>query len=118
MLVYVDDIIIIGNNVQDVQTLICHLSQRFYLKDLGPLAYFLGAEVISHNNGIFLNQRKYIVDLLNITHMTNAKPASTPLAMNLITPLSDPSKYQIFVGRLQYLSIARPDLTYTVYKLA
>ncbi|RVW60364.1 Retrovirus-related Pol polyprotein from transposon RE1 [Vitis vinifera] len=98
LLVYVDDIIITGNNVEAVQTFIQQLSQRFSLKDLGPLTYFLGVEVTSHTNGLFLSQRKYIVDLLNITHMTEAKPAPTPLATSPIltlqsgTPLSDPDR--------------------------
>ncbi|RVW25345.1 Retrovirus-related Pol polyprotein from transposon RE1 [Vitis vinifera] len=97
LLVYVDDIIITGNNVEAAQTFIQQLSQRFSLKDLGPLTYFLGVEVTSHTNGLFLSQRKYIVYLLNRTHMTEAKPAHTPLATSPIltlqsgTPLSDPT---------------------------
>ncbi|RVW14812.1 Retrovirus-related Pol polyprotein from transposon RE1 [Vitis vinifera] len=103
---YVDDIIITGNNVEAAQTFIQQLSQRFSLKDLGPLTYFLGVEVTSHTNGLFLSQRKYIVDLLNRTHMTEAKPAPTPLATSPIltlqsgTPLSDPTEYRTVVGSL------------------
>ncbi|KAL6328776.1 hypothetical protein AAG906_003793 [Vitis piasezkii] len=85
LLVYVDDIIITGNNVEAAQTFIQQLSQRFSLKDLGPLTYFLGVEVTSH---------------------TNAKPAPTPLATSPIltlqsgTPLSDPTEYRTVVGSL------------------
>ncbi|RVW74760.1 Retrovirus-related Pol polyprotein from transposon RE1 [Vitis vinifera] len=124
LLVYVDDIIITGNNVEAAQTFIQQLSQRFSLKDLGPLTYFLGVEVISHTNGLFLSQRKYIADLLNRTHMTEAKPAPTPLATSPIltlqsgTPLSDPTEYRTVVGSLQYLSLTRPDIAYTVNKLS
>ncbi|RVW13786.1 Retrovirus-related Pol polyprotein from transposon RE1 [Vitis vinifera] len=88
------------------QTFIQQLSQRFSLKDLGPLTYFLGVEVTSHTNGLFLSQRKYIADLLNRTHMTEAKPAPTPLATSPIltlqsgTPLSDPTEYRTVVGSL------------------
>ncbi|RVW87968.1 Retrovirus-related Pol polyprotein from transposon RE1 [Vitis vinifera] len=109
--VYVDDIIITGNNVEAAQTFIQQLSQRFSLKDLGPLTYFLGVEVTSHTNGLFLSQRKYIADLLNRTHMTEAKPAPTPLATSPIltlqsgTPLSDPTEYRTVVVKrlLRYL---------------
>ncbi|RVW91741.1 Retrovirus-related Pol polyprotein from transposon RE1 [Vitis vinifera] len=100
LLVYVDDIIITGNNVEAAQTFIQQLSQRFSLKDLGPLTYFLGVEVTSHTNGLFLSQRKYIADLLNRTHMTEAKPAPTPLATSPIltlqsgTPLFDPTSIE------------------------
>ena len=48
LLVYVDDIIIIGNNPSNVQHFITLLFARFSLKDLGPLTYFLGIEVLSH----------------------------------------------------------------------
>lgn len=81
-------------------------------------------EVTSHNNGLFLSQRKYIADLLNRTHMTEAKPAPTPLATSPTltlqsgTPLSDPTEYRTIVGSLQYLSLTRPDITYTVNKLS
>ncbi|RVW35994.1 Retrovirus-related Pol polyprotein from transposon RE1 [Vitis vinifera] len=124
LLVYVDDIIITGNNVEAAQTFIQQLSQRFSLKDLGPLTYFLGVEVTSHTNGLFLGQHKYIADLLNRTHMTEAKPAPTPLATSPIltlqsgTPLFDPTEYRIVVGSLQYLSLTRPDIAYTVNKLS
>ncbi|RVX13659.1 Retrovirus-related Pol polyprotein from transposon RE1 [Vitis vinifera] len=111
LLVYVDDIIITGNNVEAAQTFIQQLSQRFSLKNLGPLTYFLGVEVTSHTNGLFLSQCKYIADLLNITHMTEAKPAPTPLATSPIltlqsgTPLSDPTEYRTVVVKrlLRYL---------------
>ncbi|KAL6315549.1 hypothetical protein AAG906_000852 [Vitis piasezkii] len=105
------------------QTFIQQLSQ-LSLKDLGPLTYFLGVEVTSHTNGLFLSQRKYIADLLNRTHMTEAKPAPTPLATSPIltlqsgTPLSDPTEYRTVVGSLQYLSLTRPDIAYTVNKLS
>ena len=124
LLVYVDDIIITGNNPQAVQTFIQQLSQRFSLKDLGPLTYFLGVEVISRSNGLFLNQRKYIADLLHRTHMAEAKSASTPFAITPVltlqsgTPLSDPTEYRAIVGSLQYLSLTRPDITFAVNKLS
>eukprot|EP00261_Vitis_vinifera_P039100 XP_019080343.1 PREDICTED: uncharacterized protein LOC109123832 [Vitis vinifera] len=96
--VYVEDIIITGNNVETAQTFIQQLSQRFSLKDLGPLTYFLGVEVTSHTNGLFLNQRKYIVDLLNRTHMTEAKPAPTPLATSNKDDFTSTSAYIIYLG--------------------
>ncbi|KAL6319832.1 hypothetical protein AAG906_036898 [Vitis piasezkii] len=67
---------------------------------------------------------QYIVDLLNRTHMTEAKPAPTPLATSPIltlqsgTPLSDPTEYRTVVGSLQYLSLTRPGIAYTVNKLS
>ena len=124
LLVYVDDIILTGNNTQAVHTFIQQLSQRFSLKDLGPLTYFLGVEVISHSSGLFLHQRKYIADLLQRTCMAKAKPVSTPLAtIPVLTlqsgaPLPEPTEYRAVVGSLQYLSLTRPDITFAVNKLS
>ena len=64
LLVYVDNIIIIGNNQSTVQKFITLLSRRFSLKDLGVLTYFLGIEVLLHPLGLILSQRWYIADLL------------------------------------------------------
>ncbi|PNX56883.1 retrovirus-related Pol polyprotein from transposon TNT 1-94, partial [Trifolium pratense] len=63
-----------------VSTLIATLAARFSLKDLGCLNYFLGVEVIPSTAGIFLSQRKYILDLLHKSGMSDTKLASTPLS--------------------------------------
>lgn len=57
---------------------ISSLSQRFSIKDLGDLSYFLGIEVTRTSQGLHLMQHRYIVDLLNKTHMLNANPIATP----------------------------------------
>ena len=96
LLVYVDDIIITGDNDGFVQQFVTLLSQQFSLKDLGQLSYFLGVEVISHPHGLLLSQRRYILDLLARTNMMEAKPVLTPLptsppiTLHTGSPLSDP----------------------------
>ena len=55
VLVYVDDIIISGNNSKAIQVFKMYLSDYFYMKDLGPLKYFLGIEVARNPTGIFLS---------------------------------------------------------------
>ncbi|KAE8655255.1 hypothetical protein F3Y22_tig00117034pilonHSYRG01611 [Hibiscus syriacus] len=100
------------------------VSQALLSQGPGPLTYFLGVEVTSHNNGLFLSQRKYIVYLLNRSHITEAKPAPTPLVTSPTptlqsgNPLSDPTEYQTIIGSLQYLSLIRPDVAYTVNKIS
>ena len=75
------------------------LAHRFSLKDLGPLSYFLGVEVVPHKNGILLSQRRYIMDLLTRTNMSGANPVQTPLptsppiSLHSGTPLPDPTTY-------------------------
>ena len=79
VLVYVDDILITGSNKEFVESLIVKLSSCFALKDLGALNYFLGVQVLETENGLFLSQRKYILDLLNKAKMQYAKGCSTPM---------------------------------------
>lgn len=64
LLVYVDDLIITGNNPTIVQKIVAQLASKFSIKDLGCLSYFLGIEVIPTPNAILLSQHKYIHDLL------------------------------------------------------
>lgn len=70
ILTYVDDVIVTGNNDKAVQAIINTLSTKFSFKDFGSLKYFLGIEVKSLQNGLFLSQAKYTLDFLNKAHMT------------------------------------------------
>ena len=81
VLVYVDDILITGNNSTLIHFVIQALTSRFALKTLGSISYFLGFEAFRDNFGLYLNQDKYIYDLLVKTHMVHAKPSSTPMAL-------------------------------------
>ncbi|KAA8525964.1 hypothetical protein F0562_007936 [Nyssa sinensis] len=124
LLVYVDDLIITGNNPQLVDSFVITLAHRFSIKDLGQLSYFLGVEVIPNQHGILLSQRRYILDILARTKMTEAKPVLTPiptsrpLMLTSGTPLTNPTEYRTIVGSLQYLLITRPDLAFIVNKLS
>ena len=81
-------------------------------------------EVTQHSNVLFLSQRHYILDLLAKAHMSEAKPVVTPLGTSPLltlhssTALFDPTEYRTIVGSLQYLSLTRPDIAYTVNKLS
>lgn len=59
-LIYVDDILVIGNNKSLIQTMISKLNNVFYLKDLGDMSLFLGLEVAKVVYGLHLSQCKYI----------------------------------------------------------
>ena len=82
LIIYVDDMIITGNDDEEIIDLQKHLSGEFEMKNLGGLKYFLGIEVARSKQGIFLSQRKYILDLLTETGMLKCKPADTPIAQN------------------------------------
>ena len=124
LLVYVDDIIVTGNDEAAVNQFISCLATRFSLKDLGPLTYFLGVEVRPHSQGLILSQQRYIMDILHRTNMSAAKASSTPLppgyqpSLAEGAPLSDPSEYRATVGSLQYLALTRPDICFAVNKLS
>jgi hypothetical protein len=119
VLVYVDDLIIVGNDNDVISHLKATLQQRFPIKDLGNLKYFLGIQIAIYHKGLFLNQRRYVLDLLKDATMIDVKPAPTPLDSKLklkttSEPLGSVNYYQHLVGRLIYLTITRPDITYAV----
>ena len=75
LIVYVDDIILTGDDVVELDRLKKVLAHEFEIKDLGPLKYFLGIEFARSNKGIFISQRKYILDLLGETGLLGCKEA-------------------------------------------
>ncbi|CAL8990138.1 unnamed protein product, partial [Prunus brigantina] len=120
LIVYVDDIVVTGNDTGEQLKLQKYLSQEFEMKDLGDLKYFLGIEVARSANGIFLSQRKYVLDLLAETGLLGCKPADTPIEMNhklcegMDQEPTNKEQYQRLVGRLIYLAHTRPDIAYAV----
>ena len=119
VLIYVDDLIITGENEVEIEALKKSLNHTFAIKDLGRLKYFLGIEMATSQKGLFLNQCKYVVDLLTKAELLDCKPAITPLDSKLKLemdgePFTDVSHYQRLVGKLIYLTITRPDITYVV----
>ncbi|CAH9080820.1 unnamed protein product [Cuscuta epithymum] len=124
VLVYVDDLIIAGNDSTVLHKFKHYLSTCFHMKDLGTLKYFLGIEVARHPNGIFLCQRKYALDIITETGLLGAKPAGFPIEQNHTLAqadgplLTEPEAYRRLVGKLIYLSFTRPDLAYAVHILS
>lgn len=90
---------------------------RFSIKDLGDLSYFLGVEVITTRNGLFLTQQKCIRDLLDKTNMDEAKAITTTLAtsgyliLNDNSPPANATEYRQVIGAPQYMSLTRPDIS-------
>ncbi|KAL5580580.1 hypothetical protein UlMin_013022 [Ulmus minor] len=83
LLVYVDDIIVVGSQKLELDSFISVLNKLFSLKDLGELNYFLGIEVQSIEKGLHLSQKKYICDLLKRSKMDQANPLPTPMISTL-----------------------------------
>ncbi|CAL9025055.1 unnamed protein product, partial [Prunus brigantina] len=105
---------------KEIQSLQKYLASEFEMKSLGDLKYFLGIEVARSKHGIFLSQRKYVLDLLAETGMLDCKPIDTPSEQNHKLGLypdqvpTDKERYQRFVGKLIYLAHTRPDIAYAV----
>nr|GEV69731.1 hypothetical protein [Tanacetum cinerariifolium] len=123
-LVYVDDVLITRNTPTKVDSLKKSLDDKFTIKDLGLARYFLSIEIYHTFTGTHLNQRKYILDLLTDAGLTAAKPNPSPLPTNLKLSLdkgvliSDPAAYRRLVGRLIYLTMTRPNISYVVQHLS
>uniref|UniRef100_A0A2N9FK40 Integrase catalytic domain-containing protein n=1 Tax=Fagus sylvatica TaxID=28930 RepID=A0A2N9FK40_FAGSY len=121
LLLYVDDMIITGDDHSGISDFKLFLHQQFEMKDLGHLSYFLGLEVSSDSTGYYLSQAKYASDLLSRAGLTDTKVVSTPLEMNARltpldgTPLSDATLYRQLVGSLVYLTVTRPDIAHAVH---
>lgn len=112
---YVDDIILAGNSIHEIQAVKVFLDQKFRIKDLGKLRYFLGLEIARSDTGIFVDQRKYTLELLELLQdagLLGTKPPNIPfnpttkLSSTDGAPLDDPSSYRRLIGRLLYLTHA------------
>lgn len=82
LIIYVNDMIITGDDVKEIKRLKDLFASEFEMKDLGSLKYFLGIEIARWSAGIFLCQRKYVLDLLTETTMLDCKPVDTPIEQN------------------------------------
>lgn len=120
LVVYVEDIVIAGDDYEGIKALKQHLFQNFQTKDLGPLRYFLGIEVAQSKSGIAISQRKYALDIIEETGLIDCKPVDTPMDHNVKLlpdqgePYSDPGRYRRLVGKLNYLTLTRPDISFPV----
>ena len=124
LLVYVDNVLVACSEKDEKDKFKDLLDQKFKLKDLGDLKYFIGLEVARLDKWITFFQRKYTLEILNDAGLLGYKPAKTPMEQNLrlnkfeSEELKGPSSYKRLIGRLLYLTITRPDITFVVHKLS
>ena len=123
LLVYVDDILVTSNVRSFIDELISNLQLDFAMKDLGQLSYFLGIEATRDSSGLHLRQTRYIIDLLDRVNLIGIRPYRAPCVSGPKVskfdgdPLLDPSEYRHTVGALQYITLTRPDIAYSVNQL-
>ncbi|XP_073268340.1 uncharacterized protein [Populus alba] len=125
ILIYVDNVLIASNDLTALTIVKNYLRRIFPVKDLGHLKYFLGIEVARSTKGIVLCQRKYALDILMDSGFSGAKPVTFPMESTLklsthdtSPPLPNPASYRRLIGRLLYLTLTRPDLSYAIQTLS
>ena len=117
LLVYVDDIIIGGQDLKEIDVVKKQLQNKFKIRDLGTLKYFLGLEIARNSSGIHISQKKYASEIIQEAGLLGCKPVVTPIEQNVkfmpntSEPLKNPTYYRKLIGKLIYLTITRPDLT-------
>ena len=117
VLLYVDDLVIGGADLTDVNRVKAQLSSMLVMKDLGNLHYFLGIEVIHTPSGLLLTQHHYALNMLLKLGMTACKSVATPVdrnekLQNDPSPACDHLRFRQIIRGLIYLTIPWPDLSY------
>ncbi|GJU30626.1 uncharacterized mitochondrial protein-like protein [Tanacetum coccineum] len=124
LVIYVDDILLTGNNLNLIKHIKKQLDEAFSIKDLGNLNYYLGIEFLRNAKGITMTQRKYAMELLQSAEVLDLKPSYIPVdPIEKLNDkdgdlLTDPSQYKALVGKLLYLTITRPYLSYAAHCLS
>lgn len=125
LMLYVDDLLFVGNSCEKIDQTIQDLSSKFTVKDLGSPTTFLGMEFERDlfSKTLFLHHKTYTRHLLRKFNCDNLTPSTTPMLSNdalrkrkaVPDNRCPPSNtlYREKVGALMYLSTStRPDIAY------
>ena len=118
--VYVDDIIF-GSTKDELAHGFSKLIQaEFEMSMIGELTHFLGLQIRQQDSGIFLSQSRYAKNLVKKFGLKSASSVRTPMSSNvkltvdLLGKTIDPSLYRSMIGSLPYLTVSRPNISYSV----
>ena len=84
LLVYLDDLVLTGNDSTTSSMFKAYLHNYFRIKDLDPLKYFLGMEGAHNSQGFLLSQRKYALEIIEECGLLGAKPTVVHMQTNHI----------------------------------
>jgi len=125
-MVYVDDILLTGNNPMEISNITNMFNNFFHIKNLGDLTYFLEIEVPRNDTNIHLSKRKYALDLLKDVGMLGCALVPTPMLLtsklsatkSVLLNDKEAIAYRRLIGRLIYLTNTRPDIAFLVNHLS
>ncbi|KAH9668295.1 hypothetical protein KPL70_021361 [Citrus sinensis] len=118
--IYVDDIIFGSTNELLCKDFSSCMSQEFEMSMMGELKYFLGLQIKQNEEGIFINQAKYVKDPLKRFGYDNGTAKSTPMSTTIKLDKDEKGKevdiktYRGMIGSLLYLTASRPDIMLSV----
>ncbi|KAH9802197.1 hypothetical protein KPL71_001280 [Citrus sinensis] len=116
----VDDIIFGSTNELLCKDFSSCMSQEFEMSMMGELKYFLGLQIKQNEEGIFINQAKYVKDLLKRFGYDNGTAKSTPMSTTIKLDKDEKGKevdiktYRGMIGSLLYLTASRPNIMFSV----
>ena len=118
--IYVDDIIFGATNVSLCEEFVKSMHSEFEMSMMGELNFFLGLQIKQFKEGTFINQAKYIRDLLKKFNLEEVKTNNTPMDSSIKLDVDekgksvDQTKYRGMIGSLLYLTASKPDIMYSV----
>ncbi|KAH9724999.1 hypothetical protein KPL70_007704 [Citrus sinensis] len=118
--IYVDDIIFGSTNELLCKEFSSCMSKEFEMSMMGELKYFLGLQIKQNEEGIFINQAKYVKDLLKRFGIDDSKTKNTPMSTTTKLDKDEKGKevdikmYRGMIGSLLYLTASRPDIMFSV----
>jgi len=116
--------ILIRNDAQEIALVKSQLDHLLKIKDLGYMKFFLGLEVSRSRKGIFFNQSKYTLQLLDVAGLLGCKPFNTPMDPQIKlhskeSPLlEDISMYQWLIGQPIYLTNTSSNVCFAINHLS
>ncbi|KAJ9541999.1 hypothetical protein OSB04_028505 [Centaurea solstitialis] len=117
--IYVDDIIFGSTNPKLCEKFDLLMKSEYKMSMMGELTFFLGLQIKQSEKGIFINQGKYVLDMLKKFDLTSCTPMKTPMAPPLSLDKDSKGKpvdvtlYRGMIGSLLYLTASRPDIMYS-----
>nr|GEZ47090.1 retrovirus-related Pol polyprotein from transposon TNT 1-94 [Tanacetum cinerariifolium] len=116
--VYVDDIIFGSTHPTYIQLFSDLMKIRFEMSMMGEMTFFLGLQVNQSPYGIFINQSKYVLEVLEKYGMESCDPIGTPMEIKDKLDLDqngtpvDATEYRSMIDALMYLTSSRPDIVH------